>query len=89
MAGSQPNGVIGALLGMAERPDSTGMLGSINVPTLVVTGADDVVIPPAESDKLVGGIPGAMLKVIPGAGHLVAFEKPAEFNAALKAWLPA
>jgi pimeloyl-ACP methyl ester carboxylesterase len=89
MVGSQPNGVVGALLGMAERPDSTEMLGSIRVPTLIITGADDVVIPPAESDKLVGAIPGAMLKVIPGAGHLVAFEKPEEFNATLKAWLPA
>jgi pimeloyl-ACP methyl ester carboxylesterase len=84
---SKPEGVIGALLGMAERPDSTPKLAQIKVPTLVVTGADDTVIPPAESDLLAKNIPGAQLRVIPSAGHLVAFERPKEFNAALEEWL--
>jgi pimeloyl-ACP methyl ester carboxylesterase len=84
---SKPEGVIGALLGMAERPDSTPYLGQIQVPTLVVTGADDTIIPPAESDALARGIPGAQLRVIPNAGHLVAFERPNEFNQALREWL--
>lgn len=87
MASSKPEGVIGALLGMAERPDATAMLARISVPTLVVTGADDAVIPPSESEILVNAIPGARLIVIPRAGHLVAFEKPEEFNLALKEWL--
>ena len=88
MEPSKPEGVIGALLGMAERPDSTPRLGQIRVPTLVITGGDDTVIPPAESDLLAKNIPGAQLEVIPGAGHLVAFEKAKEFNAALQKWLP-
>jgi pimeloyl-ACP methyl ester carboxylesterase len=87
MEPSKPEGVIGALLGMAERPDSTPRLGSIRVPTLVITGADDTVIPPAESDLLAKNIPGAQLKVIPNAGHLVAFEQPKAFNDALRQWL--
>lgn len=87
MEPSKPEGVIGALLGMAERPDSTPMLGLIRVPTLVVTGADDTIIPPAESETLANGIPDAQLRVIPNAGHLVAFERPDELNAALKEWL--
>jgi len=87
MAPSKPDSVISALLGMAERPDSTSMLASIAVPTLVITGADDIVIPPAESEKMAAAIPGANLKVIPSAGHLVAFEQPAEFNKALQEWL--
>jgi pimeloyl-ACP methyl ester carboxylesterase len=87
MEPSKPEGVIGALLGMAERPDSTPKLGQIKVPTLVITGADDTVIPPAESDLLAKNIPGAQLRVIPNAGHLVAFERPKEFNAALEEWL--
>jgi pimeloyl-ACP methyl ester carboxylesterase len=89
MEPSKPEGVIAALLGMAERPDSTPSLGRIRVPTLVITGADDTVIPPAESDTLAKGIAGAQLKVIPKAGHLVAFERPAEFNNALGEWLRA
>jgi 3-oxoadipate enol-lactonase len=87
MEPSKPEGVIAALLGMAERPDSTPGLGQIRIPTLVITGADDTIIPPAESDTLAKGIPGAKLSVIPNAGHLVAFERPKEFNAALEEWL--
>lgn len=87
MEPSKPEGVIAALLGMAERQDSTPLLGQIQVPTLVVTGAADTVIPPSESEALAKGIAGAELQVIPDAGHLVAFERPAEFNAALGRWL--
>ncbi len=87
MAPSKPDSVIAALLGMAERPDSTSMLANIAVPTLVITGADDTVIPPAESEKLAAAIPGAQLKKISSAGHIVAFEQPAEFNRELKDWL--
>jgi pimeloyl-ACP methyl ester carboxylesterase len=87
MAPSRPEGAIAALLGMAERPDSTPMLAGISVPTLVVTGADDGIIPPAESEKLAPVIPGAQLSVIPRAGHLVAFEQPDAFNRVLTEWL--
>ena len=71
MEPSSREGVIGALLGMAERSDAVGELGGISVPTLVITGADDILIPAAESDKLAKGIPGSKLQVIPHAGHLV------------------
>jgi len=62
-------------------------LAHIAVPTLVITGADDTVIPPAESEKLAAAIPGAKLKKIPSAGHLVAFEQPVEFNKIMQEWL--
>lgn len=87
MAPSQPEGVIGALLGMAERPDSTPSLGQIAVPTLVITGAQDTLIPPTESEKLAKGIPLAQLSVIPHAGHLVALEQSDAFNFMMKNWL--
>lgn len=87
MAAAKPAGVAGALLGMAERPDSTPYLPQVTVPTLVLTGADDQVIPPAESQKLVEGIRGAQLHTISGAGHLVAMEQPEEFNRIFKEWL--
>ena len=87
MAPSRPPGVIGALLGMAERPDATASLVQIAVPTLVITGADDTLIPPAESETLAQAIRGAQLEVIPQAGHLVAFERPDEFNRILMEWL--
>lgn len=87
MASATTEGVIPALLGMAERGDSTSMLDAIRVPTLVVTGAEDTLIPPAESEKLARAIPGAQLSVIPRAGHLVACEQPEAFNRALINWL--
>lgn len=87
MSTSKPAGVIGALLGMAERPDVTAFLGQITVPTLVVTGAEDALISPAESDTLAWGIRGAQLNAIPRAGHLVAFEQPDAFNDVLTNWL--
>ena len=87
MAPSKPEGVISALLGMALRPDAGNWLGTIRVPTLVITGADDTIIPPSESEALAKAIPGAQLKLIPQAGHLVAFEQAKGFNAALGDWL--
>ena len=87
MAPAKPAGVIGALLGMAERPDSTALLAQVTVPTLVVTGADDVLIPPSDSETLARAIRGAQVAVIPRAGHLVAFEQPELFNQALREWL--
>lgn len=80
-------GIIGALLGMAARPDSTPFLGDFAMKTLVITGADDALIPPKESEAMAAAIPRATLKLIPDAGHLVAFEQPAAFNEALQAWM--
>ncbi|GLH70365.1 alpha/beta hydrolase [Geothrix rubra] len=87
MASSRPDGVVGALLGMAERPDAREWLGGIRVPTLVIAGEDDAIIPTLESEALAKAIPGAQLKLIPRAGHLVAFEQPEAFNEALRDWL--
>jgi pimeloyl-ACP methyl ester carboxylesterase len=87
MASSKPEGIRAALLGMAERPDAGAWLGTIHLPTLVIAGADDTIVDPAESEALAKAIPGAHLELIPGAGHLVAFERAEAFNAALRAWL--
>ena len=84
-----PEGIIGALLGMAERPDAAAWLAGIQARTLVMVGADDEVIPPSESGALSKAIPGARLVSIPNAGHLVAFERPDAFNEALGEWLAA
>jgi pimeloyl-ACP methyl ester carboxylesterase len=87
MAGSNPDGVVSALLGMAERPDAGAWLDKIQVPTLVIAGADDTIIPPSESEALTKAISNAQLKVIFDAGHLVAFEQYGAFNEALRDWL--
>jgi 3-oxoadipate enol-lactonase len=82
-------GVLDALAGLAARADSGPTLREIEVPTLVVCGAEDALTPPADSEAIQRGIPGSRLEVIPKAGHLSSLEDPAAFNAALLAFLPA
>lgn len=61
-------------------------LPSIRVPTLVVVGEHDAPFL-AGSDYMTAKIPGAVRRVIPGAGHAANIDRPAEFNAAVSAFL--
>lgn len=81
------HGIAGAQRGMAERRDSTYILPGIDVPVLIIVGAEDVLTPPVEAENLRGGIPHARLRVIEGAGHLSNLEQPEQFNAELIAFL--
>jgi pimeloyl-ACP methyl ester carboxylesterase len=76
--------IAAAALGMAERPDSTPILPSIDVPTTIVVGSADTLTPPPMSEKMVESIPGAELIVLEGAGHLSNVESPEEFLEALR-----
>ncbi|MCI0484981.1 MAG: alpha/beta hydrolase [candidate division NC10 bacterium] len=49
----------------------------IAVPTLVVTGAEDQVLPPKNSAWLAETIPGSKLELLPRVGHMVPLETPA------------
>jgi 3-oxoadipate enol-lactonase len=61
-------------------PPASTRLGEIRVPTLVVTGDEDVRDIHEIADKLVAGIPGAEQATIVGAGHLPSLERPDEFD---------
>jgi pimeloyl-ACP methyl ester carboxylesterase len=80
-------GIIGDLMALAERPDSSSLLSSIHVPTLVIVGEDDVLTPPADAERIARGIRGARLVTIPEAGHLSNMEQPVSFNRALEEFL--
>jgi pimeloyl-ACP methyl ester carboxylesterase len=69
---------------MAERPDSSPDLPTIDVPTLVITSTEDRLIPPEVTAPMASAIPGAVLEVIEGAGHLSNLEAPEEFNRVLR-----
>lgn len=73
-------GVIGGLEAMMERPDSTATLSTVTVPTLIVHGDEDALIPVEEARAMHAAIRGSMLEVIAGAGHLSNLERPAAFN---------
>lgn len=64
-------------------------VSEIRLPALVVVGAEDRLTPPRFSQYLHQQIAGSALRIIEGAGHMVMWERPAEFNAALRAFLTA
>jgi 3-oxoadipate enol-lactonase len=60
--------------------DRAAPIEKIRVPTLVVTSDEDKVYPPETARLMAKRIPGALLAVISGAGHLSNLEQPGQFN---------
>lgn len=60
--------------------DLSGDVEHITSPTLVIHGTEDRYIPVANAAALVGAIPGARLRVLDAAGHLVFIERFADVN---------
>jgi 3-oxoadipate enol-lactonase len=84
-----PGAIAQGLEALAGRRDRLPDLPRIAVPTLVIVGSEDALTPPPFAETLARGIPGAELRVIEGAGHLTALERPAEFAGAVNAFLRA
>lgn len=72
-----------ALEGMKDRPDRSALLPHVAVPTLVVSGEHDALIPPAQARAMAESIPGARTTIVAGAGHLSPMERPDAVNSAL------
>jgi len=83
-AQASTDGVVGALMAIRDRPDSFAVLGRISIPSLVLVGDEDPITPPAESEAMAAAIPGALLRTVQRAGHLVTMEKPDEVTRALR-----
>jgi pimeloyl-ACP methyl ester carboxylesterase len=73
--------------GMAERPDSVPTLKTINVPTLIVTGDEDILSGVAEAELMRQNIAGSKMTVIPRAGHYSVWEQPGEVSVVLRQFL--
>jgi pimeloyl-ACP methyl ester carboxylesterase len=86
MAEVRPAGYRAAALALGAT-DLTSLLARITLPTLIVHGSDDGVVPVATGRELANAIPDAALVVIARAGHVSNQEQPAAFNAALRAFL--
>lgn len=87
MLKTPPRTIVGALLGMAARPDRSADLGRIAAPTLVIAGESDAVIPLSDSEPMATSIPSAELVIIPESGHMSAMENPAAVNSAVLRFL--
>jgi pimeloyl-ACP methyl ester carboxylesterase len=80
MARQRAAGIMSALRGMAIRPDRTTLLRFATVPVLIVSGSQDVLIPPSDSETMHVLIPNSRLVIIPDAGHLSNLDKADAFN---------
>lgn len=87
MLSTSTEGAVGDLMGMKERPDSTDTLKEILLPTLILHGEDDQIIPPKEAEGMHRLIVNSRLELIPGAGHLLNLEQPDKFNNAVRSFL--
>ena len=82
-----PDDIAQVQRGMAERPDSVDTLKTINVPTLLVTGEEDILTGMNEAELMRRHIAGSQLRVIPKAGHYSPWEQPAETSRLLRQFL--
>ena len=73
-----------AQLAAAVGHDAAARLGAIAVPTLVVHGAEDRMVPPANGRALAATIPGARLLEVEDAAHLYTTDEPAADEAVLE-----
>lgn len=86
---SHDPGMLSAMLrrtGAGEDPPVLERLAEIRVPTLLIAGALDTAYV-AHARSMVARLPNARVEIIPNAGHMVHFEAPSEFHAAVKTFL--
>jgi 3-oxoadipate enol-lactonase len=81
-----PAGIAFAQRAIANRPDSTGLLDSITVPSLVIAGTQDAIVGTAEVHAIADKIPGAQYREL-DCGHLSNLELPRDVTNELAAFL--
>ena len=79
--------IIRQVRALQRRQDYQAVLRRCAVPALVLCGEHDRLTPLKRHELMAGLIPGAVLRVIEGAGHLPVLEAPEAVNAALGEWL--
>lgn len=67
--------------------DASARLGTITAPTLVIHGAVDPLVPPANGEYLAAHVPGARLIRYPATGHVPIIERADEYNRDVLAFL--
>ena len=87
MLETDPEGIAAALRGMAERPDMSALLPSIELPTLIIVGEEDQITTVEEMSKMAEAIPQATFLKVETAGHMAPLEEPEIVNPAIKEFL--
>ena len=75
--------------GMAQLSEATiaERLAAITIPTLILFGEADNVVPPGNADLLAQKLPNAQVKILRGAGHIFPIENPSATVAAITNFL--
>lgn len=84
---ASPVGVMGVLAAMAERPDSLDLFINLEIPTLIIAGEDDQIVPVESLRAVAQKMKNPRLVEIPEAGHMPMLEKPDEVVSALTAFI--
>ena len=79
-------GYAGACEALAQM-DLRDDLARITAPTLVIAAADDQSTPPALSQEIARGIPGAELVLVPDAAHMASVEQPEAITSQIRGHL--
>ena len=72
---------------MQRRPDQQKTLRKANVPTLILAGAADTIVPRRRAEFLARMMPQGCLEIIAEAGHLPQLEQPEAVTSALQIFL--
>jgi pimeloyl-ACP methyl ester carboxylesterase len=87
IAGMSRCGATRSAGGVISRPDFSGQLSQVGVPTLIVVGEEDRATPVEEAQRMHRSIAGSELVVVPQAGHAVTIEQPAAVSLAIRQFL--
>jgi pimeloyl-ACP methyl ester carboxylesterase len=82
-----PEDVAGVQRGMADRPDSVATLKTINVPTLIITGDEDVLTGVPDAELMKQNISESQLNVVAKAGHFSLWEQPEDVGKLVRRFL--
>ncbi|MFA7361138.1 MAG: alpha/beta hydrolase [Candidatus Kapaibacterium sp.] len=87
IVGNSDDGICGALLALATRPENTGAFKDFKLPALIIVGEHDSLTPVEAALKIKDEFINSEIHVIKDSGHLSNLENPAEFNSTLKGFL--
>ena len=80
-------GIIGALRGMASRPDSSELVKGLSLPWVFVAGQNDAFVPLETAREMAAPLDSSHYFEIPGVGHMPMYEAPEIVAQALRTLL--
>jgi pimeloyl-ACP methyl ester carboxylesterase len=83
----EPSPVMARMMPVLHAFDARGWLGSVRVPTLVMCGTADPLVPLAQARAAHAAIPGSEFLALEGAGHSLLTERTQEVAAAVRRFL--